>query len=267
MPTASPELVRQWVETGFNNQAIAGYGNSVEFLEKAVTTGVIPWNAPQPGMDLLDYEKDILAKHGGYLYFSFPFINNIEPHKPTLARKLRRVLEENYYDGSPSDLDRRIRNSFAHYAALNAINHYYESFAGKQHEDRHGHIVTLAYLLFPTLVNQFREDTILNGFLQTFADNADWKKPADLSLDSSKKSLPELREILGQAISRRGIIIYYNPQVLTKHVLPGVESETEMIIHSRKPLTLEVISGIEVLAEPDKKAIDHFIKTLESKNS
>lgn len=61
----SPELLNKWLTTGFDSQAVAGYGTSVEFLERALLTGEIPWNVPQDDQDTLPYQKKILAK-GGY---------------------------------------------------------------------------------------------------------------------------------------------------------------------------------------------------------
>lgn len=113
----------------------------------------------------------------------------------------------------------------------------------------------MTYLLFPDLIHRFKDDQFLERFLRRFKDNANWQTPPDLGLKNSTMPLSRLKEILSSCIARRGLIVYYNEKILRNRVLPGFELESEIMIHTKKPLTLDVVSGIKPLAKPDIKAL------------
>ncbi|MBI2196816.1 hypothetical protein HYU45_04385 [Candidatus Daviesbacteria bacterium] len=256
MPRKTAELLRHWVSDGFSNQAIAGYGTSVEFLERAVTSGQIPWGASYTDQNLLAYQKDILTS-GGYLYFAYPFAENLEHYKPSLVRRLREIS-----DLSHDSMRRRLKT----HAGWQAIEHHFESLIGTKLLDE-TQIVALTYLLFPTSVTQYKDDAFLDFTFHWFQDAADWQHPPLFGFENSSMSILELKGILTQSIARRGTIIYYNEKLLRNQIREGFESEDEILIHSRKPLTLEVISGIETLAETDREAVESLIQKLETKQS
>ncbi|MBI2338302.1 hypothetical protein HYU95_03925 [Candidatus Daviesbacteria bacterium] len=258
MQKTTPELVRHWLSEGYSKQAVAGYGNSVEFLQKAVESGEIPWNASFKDPDLLPYQKQLLKK-GGYLYYAYPFIDQLQPLKPRLVNKLYNNLD-------PEDLSKdAIRPHLLFYAAYNAIPHQFHSYTGIQVDGPHP-LIALTHLLFPDLVTQCQDD-ILQFFFDLYKDSADWQEPSQLGLAQSNLSLPQLKEILAQAISRRGVILYYNQQLTNYHLVPGIESDKEIMIHSKEPLTLEVISGIEPLSKSDQEAVENLICKLEPQHS
>lgn len=248
MAKNNSELLKHWVVTGYDSQSVAGYGTSVEFLERATTSGEIPWGKSASDQNLLPYQEQILAGEG-YLYYTFPFAENLEPYEPNLVNKLRGLddLSHNYS-----------RESLIHYANRLAIAHSFESLTGIKRDENE--VVILAYLLFPTLVKRLKNDKILAYTLSAFSGR-DWNNPPSLDLKSNM-SIPRLKKIMVQSISRKGIIIYYNKEVLKNQVCGGFESANELIIHSRKPLTLDVISGIEPLSEADQKAVKNLIHKL-----
>ncbi|MBI2085964.1 hypothetical protein HYT74_01340 [Candidatus Daviesbacteria bacterium] len=242
----SPELLDKWITTGFNSQAVAGYGTSVEFLKQALVTGEIPWGVPQDGQEILPYQQKILAK-GGYLYFAYPFVENLQPYKPKLVKKLRVVPNNDLTHNS-------IHDQLSDYARRQAVEHHFESLTDiKRGDDRA--IVFLTYLLFPDLISQFKDDEFLESCFYAFKADANWQAPPDLGLNNSTIPLPRLKEILASCVEKRGLIIYYNEKILRNRVLPGFELESEIMIHTKKPLTLAVISGIKPLAKPDIKAL------------
>lgn len=258
MTKGTPELVKHWIAEGYSNKAVAAYGTSVSFFERALKSGEIPFNVAYFNHNLLDYQRKLLER-GGYLYYAYPFLENLEPYKPSFVRKMRRIPNEDF---SYEAMRRQLRN----YAGRHAIPHHFESLTGIR-LDEPDEVVSLAYLLFPDLVSKYRDDSTLKDAFYYFTANADWKKPPPLSFNRPNMTLSELRNILAQSIARRGLIIYYNEKVLANELKEGFELEAEIMIHTKKPLTLEVIAGIEPLAEPDKQAVSDLIMTLESKKS
>lgn len=251
MPINNSELLKHWVATGYSSQAVAGYGNSVEFLQEALISGEIPWSTSHSDQDILPYRKKLLSETSGYLYFAYPFIDRLKSYNPHIVEKLCSEpgvnLEEN-----------TIKNNLRDYAVYNAITHYFKSQADTNIQNPKA-IVTLVHLLFPDLVKKFNNDSLIIQIFNRFTESADWEEPHSLGLEESNMTIAQLKNILGQSISRRGIIMYYNEKILRNRVVPGIESEEEIMIISKRPLTLEVISGIEILSENDKRAIENLI--------
>lgn len=143
------------------------------------------------------------------------------------------------------------------YAEYNAVVHHFESLTGIRR--RPSEIILLTFLLFPDLV---RDDESLKNQFRHYADNTSWQELPVAGFENSTILLSQLKDILAASIARRGIIVYYNSKLLRNRVLPGFEVESEIMIHTKKPLTLEVISGVKPLAEPDQQAVVDLIQTL-----
>ncbi|MBI4066816.1 hypothetical protein HY407_00380 [Candidatus Gottesmanbacteria bacterium] len=255
MIKGTPELVQQWLTEGYSKKAVAAFGTSVEFLERALASGEIHWAVPQPDQKPLPYQRPLLKK-GGHLYFAYPFINHLRPHEPNLVQQLqdRLNVDLSYH---------AIKRSLGYHAGYQAISHYYESQTGMKLSSEG--IVLLAHTLFPDLVHPYRDNSFLADEYDFIAyPLREWRKPHSLGLEHSTMPLDQLKKIIAQCLSRRGVIIYYNQQILKgTNVRPGFESEDEIIIYSQKPLTLTVISGIKPLAKSDQEAINHLIHTLQ----
>lgn len=65
----------------------------------------------------------------------------------------------------------------------------------------------------------------------------------------------QLREILNECLSRRGVLLFYNGGIFQHKVIQGFEGEDEIVIVSKEPMKHDVISGVEILSASDRKAL------------
>ena len=76
-----------WTNTGFNEEAVAVYGTSVEWVKRALEEGQVPWHSPYPDRKLLPYQKELL-ENGGHLYYGKPFVERLGIYNPKLAQEI-----------------------------------------------------------------------------------------------------------------------------------------------------------------------------------
>lgn len=250
MTIVNPELVKHWETEGFSRAALAGYGNSFPFFQRLFSSNEIPWQAAYNDSNLMPYQKELLDQ-GGYLYYAYPFVNHLGLHCPQLASRLH---NQRNVDLSAHVIHRMLKNA----AGDHAILHHFELLTGIKYQEP-DEIVTMAYLLFPELARRFKKDKLLEKEFYFFTDQAAWTEPPVISLATVNISLPRLKKILSEAIARRGVILYYNQEILNHKLIAGHESEYEIIIHTEKPLTAHTISGIKILSEPDRKDLQSLI--------
>ncbi len=246
------EQLDQWVEHGYHKDAIALYGTSAEFLTKALQTGQVPYNAPA-AEDMLPYQKEVM-ENGGHLYYALPIYERLEENSNPRAKVLLEGIIEKYGD-FPEEIKeelswRRQHKSSKDYALKHAIEHpFNEKFKVRLHARQ---IYILASILFPSDSALWDEDESL------LAITGPDYHPLDFShqraFENSERAVKDLQQVISECFKRRGVVIYYSSKILD-HAKPGYEAEREIMIVSKKPLPIDVISGVEILSEADRKSL------------
>lgn len=246
MPAIGKEQLNHWLNRGFDQRAVAVYGTTVETLKEILDTGQIPWNQPNTQVPMLPYQRRLL-KNGGYMYFAFPFLDRIRPHNPALACKIEDVFGSNEHQ----------INISKGYACERS---WLRSFYGKtgRRYDNWDELAVMSAVLFPSILRKQIKDSDFPAQrleASSFDPKYAVRRKTFAGLESKNMSLPDLRQILDDCLARRGALLYYNEKIFQHTVEQGYEDEDEIFIISKEPLTAEVVSGIQILSNADRKAL------------
>lgn len=234
-------ILRRWLENGFNRNTVAVFGTSIENLERILTTKQIPSFEIK-----LSYQKR-LVEGGRFLYYSFPLITSNS--------------SERFYNG-----DRRA--SLERYAKAQAIRHCFFKQTGidlEQYDvlalafefltrdrarDEAGEIFTRKFFIeYLRLVGDETDDEICEEIDCGVSDKY------KLTAVKSQIDSDSLKRILSACLKRKGVIIYLNSNIFKHQIEAGQEDEEELLIVSDKPLSIDDISGIEILSYEDESAL------------
>ncbi len=245
MSAIGKEVLNQWVAAGFDENAVAAQGTSVEQFRMVLQSGQISWSSPRSEVRMLPYQKKLLAG-SGYLYYACPFLERTRLYRPTLSEEI-----EGEFPGKPPSIEYMIKLC-RFYANMKARRDFFQQETG-QFYNGSNQILALAGLLFPRMYRGFLKDPeveieVAGGMLML-------EVPTTGGLDSSQMSLPQLRRILQECLKRKGVLIYFNNNIFQHKIVKGIESESEIVIISKEPMTTDVISGIQILSNADRRAL------------
>ena len=239
--------IKRWAERGFNNESVAVYGTSSELVQQIVSTGIIP--SVSHSDHLLPYQRRLVGK-SGHLYFFFPVIEHV--------KQINSAFMEQYYplfEGwSRGEVNEemefpRLKSSAESYAAWTSLEHVVKHSTGISAYFRS--ILAVSYDLLP-------QETAEKIGAEIWGDEEDSRENSDPQEVAELLSFPNRKQLvqtLREGLERRGVLIYCNSGIFPNRVLPGFEDEHELLIVSAQPLKTDVISGIEVLSEADRKVL------------
>lgn len=245
-------MLRSWIENGLDEKAVASYGASVNVLKNILAMHTIP---PYPLDEMLPYQQELL-KDGGYLYYAKPYLERIAQIRPDLANEIMALYpgwnpQEIQEELSTSNMNRGVRG----YALGQSVRHHFFEQTGIKADL--ADIYQLVLNVIPAQLGSYTETT---QSLNVYTDE-DWVKfNADQKLVSSIEAQlhrQQLAEILSSCLKRRGIVLYYSQNMFDDNqVFAGHEAEDEIMVVSSRLLPASVISGIEILSEADRQAIN-----------
>lgn len=242
--------LNQWIENGCNKDALFVYGTCTQNLLQAMETGQIPYSVPAE--EMLPYQAE-LVKNGGFLYYATPIFARLEKDKDSRARELASRIAANYGDYDlkyiREDLSlQRTKKTAASYAFGQTAQSYFEKATGFKFKDTRIYFLTGS--LFPSVLKPYFKYPVIQRFSAHSFDPECYLESEPT--DNLGLTLEQLKGILRECFKRRGVRIYYNSKILDHRVIVGHESEEEVMILSQRPLTLDVISGVEILSKADK---------------
>ncbi len=239
----SSEKIGNWLTNGVDEHAIAGVGVDAESVNRFLISGEIPAQCPNPNM--LPYQAK-LVRRGGFLYYTYPFIQRFESYSPRIARKISKA----HYGNTYALADESILDGLGYYALRNSIVACYKVNIGIQ-RDAHS-IGAMTGYLFPEMTKSLVTE---NPDLGELILDSEWDESGHSGLEDSNIPLGELKKILEACLRRRGVLVFYNEGIFNHKVLTNYEDEKDVMILSRSPLTQEVVSGIKPLSETDREVM------------
>lgn len=243
------DQVARWVEIGSSNP-VGVFGASAELFIYALQAGELP---PYEafGHAVLDWQKKI-ARSGKHLYYVTPIFKGVERVNAPLARK----LVDNYGEGfntkqiTSYELSaKRTRSVAVDYANEMAMADFFVREFGVFRDDTD--IWAITALLFPNLAKSIGEPATFDPYFVGYDKNS----LRDRAEVDKTFTLEQVENKLATALRRRGILWYYNDKIFEHEVMLGVESEDEIMILPKRPLNLDVISGIEILGPEERKLL------------
>lgn len=224
------QRLKKWVETGYDEQkTVALYGTNVEKLLEILSTGKMPSHSPE---QWIPYQAAIAAE-GKLMYFALPTYKALQRERPELLKAMVGNIGSQVVAEHDLSYD-WVRNSATRYAEANAVRSYFFDKTG----------------IWPT-------GDIWGVFEEVFEAEGEVPDKMKESFDQIQKTLSSkginLKEIFLQSPrSKKGVIFYLNKDIFSgTEVMPGNEDEEEIVIVSRTQLSVDVISGIEVLSNDD----------------
>ena len=247
------ERLHWLVEQGFNENAIAVFGTTTTVLKRILETGQI---LPNPAFGL-EYQRQ-LTKSGKFLYYALPLLGRIEPVIPHLVQKIRARFPS---DWSKEEIGQDFQPDYVkkvatHYAAMTAVE-------DKFHEETNINlpfdaVIGLASEVLP--VKQFRDvKKDLDPIFDVDEDYSLEVHGEEIAHAKSSLERSRLVEVLETAFKKRGVLIYFNNEILNSKIYPGHEAEGEIMVVSDKPLPLNVISGVEILSEAERLDLEKHL--------
>jgi hypothetical protein len=226
------ERYKAWREKGFNENTVAVYGMSTEQFRKLMTTGEIPSSSKNLH---IPYKKD-LAQQGKYIYYCLPFYYALRKQRPDLYKEM---LENLGVDNGVVDLGIIQQTQKASgYARAHA---FVDRIAQKTG-------LTINMGLVSLLRWQYTDD-VEDLLPDEKEDIVEFEKKVE-------QEGFNLKDLVREADSRRGILLYLNNslfvgnQVATTH-----EDEVELVVATGRPLTIDIISGVEVLSDQEEEEL------------
>ncbi len=253
--TRIAETFSNWVEKGFNLEAVAVYGGSEELLRRMLVSNLIPSFSGEKTI----YQRWLTAK-GKHLYYLLPFFERIPPGQEKLRQNILASYQADFSRVKPQGVnwEEEVLKTMSlgkqllkarYYALRKAIRDSFWTLTGiLAAEDE---VFTLAKNFAP-LEFDFYRAKILARLAQGVTD---WDVTEDLDPDEEKiKEIKkrfqpeELKKILSTCLEQRGVLFFFNQGVYNYLTLVGGEETSEIVILTDKPLPLRVISGIEILS-------------------
>lgn len=245
------EKLRVWIENGFNDKAVAAYGTSYPQLLEILDLGDIP---PHPDIDPLAYQTEFRTK-GKLLYYFCVLGQNLLKSNPNLYKQVAESAKE--IGESEGDFDNDNGRGTAHiYAEGNAFDNVVSNALGVDEGFEEGIVenaldIEKAEEWYRKSLEEFRlesDDERWKGLEKTYEivlkNSMDFRQ----RLIDNKVDFKALKEAIE---TTRGIIIYFNNKIFDESTFfTGREGDSEEFVLARhKPLSLDTISGIEILGE------------------
>lgn len=239
----------QWIKSGDGN-ALFVYGTCINVLLEAIKTGEIPYPIPREVM--LPYQAKLVEK-GGFLYYATPIFARLERSSYPRANELALRISGNFGDFPITEIRQslslpRVKRIADLYAFDQAAKSYLDRSTGLKFSATQ--IYYLAGSLFPSVLKPYENDPLIQGFRAHSFDHEIFSEAEPT--DNLGLTLKQLKGVLIECFKRRGIKIYYNHNILDHQIIVGHESEEEVMILAQKPLTIGVISGVEILSKADE---------------
>lgn len=244
---AGQNRLNKWAEQGFNEQAVALYGTQTNVLKNILSTGQIP--AMPPDLAPISYQQGLM-RDNQYLYYLMPLVDRIAKVNPRIARLVVRRFPGSSLKDLHSELQtENIREAGKFYALRHAIEGGFYERTGITADVFN--VLVVAQKLLPDKFDRFSKDNLFFASENDLDIEKDEKVQRTIRKRFNKQ---QLAEILDSVLDRRGVLIYFNKGILTKHkTVPCPETGDEIILVGNEPLTQEVISGIEVLSDSDNR--------------
>ena len=234
-----PEIIRQeqlrhWLETGFNQQAVAAYGTSLPTFIKILESGSIP---PNPNEETLDYQTEF-RKSGNLLYYFNVLGENLQRINPNFYNQL--VENTKRFGATKRKLTVKNGHQVAKiYARNHAIAEEVSSILG---------IPPAEAKSLPVEGSLYDYDLLkllgLDHAARQFRDQ----------LLSRNVDIEKLKEKLNQ---KRGAIIYFNGSIFDGSTFfPGEEDADEFVLARNLPLGFHTVSGIEIPGKEERKELE-----------
>lgn len=238
----SQEQLKKWVETGFDENAVAVCGTSIEVLNQALQIGAIPrWKdaieKPPPRLSLIgDYR---------YAYYANPIIGNLSRINPNLADELKR----------PAPVYGPVESS-KNYAQMNALCDGFYDATGIFIEVHN--LATIANLVLPKQYSR-AVHKVIDAVTEVEEDVDAAEKILEKTTGGMDRS--KVIKALEFCIERRGVLLFFNRKLLNHVVEPDPENYEGLIILTKNLLSVDSISGIQILSGADTEALQ--INTLQ----
>lgn len=242
------------VEKGFTTEAVAVYGGSVELVRKAIFNGNIP---PLPATKAnLPYQADLLTSYKN-VYYILPFIEKMDYRCADLRKGYFAAFnaEEGKMNSSMSTRS-QVMEARA-YAGEMALRDCFTSLTGI--EVSTSEVLGLSKEVDPYSLQAYEAVTLARRIKGIdFNVCMEWEddvEPERIRTILEKIDREEAIKAVRESLQRRGVLLYFGPQIYNYQVIPGKEVENEGIVLAPQPLSLAVISGIETLTNEDRRAL------------
>lgn len=238
--------IKRWVERGCTNEAVALYGTSMEIARDIAQKGIVPSVSRE---NMLPYMRQLIGRNG-HLYFFYPVIEQIKVVNPQLMEKYYPSFEGWTKEEVDEEMNiDRLKEKAKGYAAWQTLEHVVKRHTGIA--AFYTSILHVSYDLLP----QETEKGIGENLWEDKAENERDSRPEEVTQLMLFPDRELLVHALHEGLDRRGVLVYFNSGLFPNRAIPGNEDEVELCVVSSQPLKADIISGIEVLSEADRKAL------------
>ncbi len=238
----SKEQLAAWIEHGYDENAVAVEGTSVENLRNIVQTGEFtPYLDRMTHKDPDTYLYRDLVAQGKMLYFAYPIFQGDNRYR------FNTDIQEAFKDRLPDTPE-----GYAEETAFSMAFHRTSGVYMNPWE-----LASLDFYL--ARKGGTWEETIKAVEQSNDIDDMDkfQKTIADLEQRFGREKVVEM---LLDADKYKGALLYFNREIFNHQVELCPEGHDHIMIISDKPLPASAISGIRFLSDTDAKALDD-IKT------
>lgn len=238
--------IRQWAERGYTNEDVALYGTSAEVVRDIAQTGIVP---SFPREEMLPYMRRLIGRNR-HLYFFYPIIEQVKVVNPQLMERYYPRFEGWTREEVDKDMNiEKARRKAKTYATWKTLEH-----AVKRHTGISAYFRSVLHVSHD-LLPQETERRIREELWGDEEESRENSYPEEVVQLMSFPNRELLVQTLHEALNRRGVLVYLNRVLFSNRALPGYEAEDELVVVSPQPLKTDVISGIEVLSEADRKIV------------
>jgi hypothetical protein len=236
------EFLLRLIENG-DNGALAIHGTSAETLITILKTGQWPTTPIY-----LPYQEEIAQEYGNNIYYFNPFAHRLETHIPDLRNRFfhndRKIIADAY------DIGSIVRRTKA-YAAVNAVRHSFYLDTGIDVGSEIETILSIALNYDRSSIHYVSElCDLLTEEIDDIRDH--FLEPRTKDIIEQINNTRLLKRAVFRAARRRGVLLYLGGKILDYALIPPVESDTELMLACKEPLSYSVISGIQVLGYPEQ---------------
>jgi hypothetical protein len=234
---SSRQMVSEWLEKGFDKNAIAGYGTSVENLKKILSNENIPSFDPGSHPHFLQEE----FKAGKYIYYFFPILATLRRENPQLTNE----IIDRFNEQDAEVVSEEVELGLEHYRKRNAFDDYMIKTGN----------VSSSETIAPDIIEDALEELdgqprfqYQVGDMVGHSGKVDWLK--------EKLQDPQFKAQFEKARARGGVVIYFNKKIFSDSALSEkVEDDGEVILIRDIPLAKDSISGIEVFTDEEREEV------------
>lgn len=246
---AARKQIGRWKETGFGEDAVAVYGASVNYLQRAIVSGKLP--APYTGEGVTYPYQSIYRGEGEKIYYLLPFYSRLVSAAPDLAQRLKAGMVD--YNGIVAEqdlVDRPVLRSARAYALESSLTDGFYEMTGKRVSEK--------------VILSAGERLGLAGFRNLKTDYASHVAAVtdDVSDDEDivgqlkrDVGLENIEEVLANVLRRRGVLIFINGEIFAHRVVPGHEAPQEIMVIAKDLMPITTVSGVKFVGENDEAAL------------